>query len=322
LRTLRFKFQVPIIFFLYTKDWTIQLLLWTLDTYWTLKTETAVLLLKKLIKCQILKIEIMKNSILIFFAIILSSLFFLDCFMFPESEIAGNFKTEKTKIESTQNNGFAIVELFTSEGCSSCPPADQLLAKLQREAGDKNIYFLSYHVDYWDRLGWKDQFSSNEFTKRQQKYQDWLNLYVMYTPQFIINGTTEFAGYNESALSEKISDALGTKTTADLNLTTKTVKDSLEIHYTTNVLQKDNNLFVAAIQKQAISQVFRGENQGTTLHHVQIVKQLNSFQLTKKEGNVKISKPKNFNSKDFEIIGFIQNTTTGKIFINKKAEKI
>ncbi len=156
-------------------------------------------------------------------------------------------------------------------------------------------------------MGWKDQFSTNEFTKRQQKYLDWLNLYVMYTPQFIINGTTEFAGYNESALNEKVSAALDAKTTANLDLTAKTSKDSLAINYATNMFQKDSNLVVATLQKQATSKVFRGENQGATLHHVQIVKQLNSFQLTKKEGNVKIVLPDNFNSKDFQIIGFIQN---------------
>jgi hypothetical protein len=264
----------------------------------------------------------MKNSILIFFAITLSSLFFLDCFMFPESEIAGSFKTEKAKLATTNNDGFAVVELFTSEGCSICPPADELLAKLQSEAGDKNIYLLAYHVDYWDRLGWKDQFSSNEFTKRQQKYMDWLNLYVMYTPQFIINGSTEFAGYNETALYKKVSDALEIKKTENLDLTVKTTKDSLEINYTTNLLQKDNNLFVALIQKQAISKVFRGENQGATLRHVQIVKQLNSFPLNKKEGNVKIVQPDNFNSKDFEIIGFIQNTKTGQILQTTKIDVI
>ena len=264
----------------------------------------------------------MKNSILIFFAITLSSLFFLDCFMFPESEIAGSFKTKKAKIETINKNGFAVVELFTSEGCSSCPPADELLAKLQRETGDKNIYLLAYHVDYWDRLGWKDQFSSIEFTIRQQKYQDWLKLYVMYTPQFIINGTTEFAGYNESALNEKVSAALNAKTTANLDLTVKTTKDALEINYKTNLFQKDANLVVAIIQKQATSKVFRGENQGATLRHVQIVKQLNSFKLNKKEGNVKILNPNNFNSKDFEIIGFIQNSVKGKISISTKAAKI
>src|SRR6187402_1925710 len=185
----------------------------------------------------------MKNSILIFLAITLSSLFFLDCFMFPESEIAGSFKTEKAKLATTTNDGFAVVELFTSEGCSSCPPADELLAKLQRETGNKNIYLLAYHVDYWDRLGWKDQFSSNEFTKRQQKYMDWLNLYVMYTPQFIINGTTEFAGYNETALFEKVSNVLKTKQTGSLEIIANATTDSLIINFKTDQIQEHSNLF-------------------------------------------------------------------------------
>ena len=262
----------------------------------------------------------MKNSILIFFAITLSSLFFLDCFMFPESEIAGNFKTKKAKLKTISTNGFAVIELFTSEGCSSCPPADELLAKLQREAGDKNIYLLAYHVDYWDRLGWKDQFSSNDFTKRQEKYQDWLKLYVMYTPQFIINGTTEFAGYNETALFEKVSNALKTKQTGSLEIIANEATDSLIVNFKTDQILENSNLFVAVIQKQAITKVARGENKGTTLRHVQIVKQLNSFPLDKKEGNVKISRPENFNPKDFEIIGFRQNTNTGQILQTTKAD--
>lgn len=262
----------------------------------------------------------MKNAIIIVIAITLSSLFFLDCFMFPESEIAGNFKTEKSKLETVSANGFAVVELFTSEGCSSCPPADELLVKLQREANTKNIYLLAYHVDYWDRLGWKDQFSSNDFTKRQQKYQDWLNLYVMYTPQFIINGTTEFAGYNETALFEKVSHALKTKQSGSLEVTPSASSASLIVKFKTDKIQDNSNLFVAVIQKQAISKVEHGENKGNTLHHVQIVKQLNSFPLDKKEGNVKIPRPENFNSKDFEIIGFTQNTNTGQILQTTKAD--
>lgn len=255
----------------------------------------------------------MKNSILIFFAITLSSLFFLDCFMFPESEICGNFKTRKTKIETTNKNGFAVVELFTSEGCSSCPPADELMAELQQEAKDKNIYLLAYHVDYWDRLGWKDQFSTNQFTNRQQHYQDWLNLHIMYTPQFIINGTTEFAGYNKPTLYSKISDALATQQTTNLSLTANTYKDLLNLHFKTNLLQKNTSLLIATIQKHGTSKVERGENGGNTLHHVQIVRQLNTVFLDKKVGNPAIEKPDNFNTKDWEVIGFVQNNVTGTI---------
>lgn len=264
----------------------------------------------------------MKNTLLIVSAISFSVLFFLNCFMFPDSqdELMKTRKSEKIKLETQSNNKFALVELFTSEGCSSCPPADQLMAKLQNETKDKNVYFLAYHVDYWDRLGWKDQFSANEFTLRQQQYQNWLNLHVMYTPQFIINGMTEFAGYNEAALSKKISDALAIKQNFNLELTAKTDdKNSIIVHFKTNQVQKNTNLFIAIIQKEAISKVVRGENKGSTLHHVQIVRALKSFILNEKENNLTIAKPSDFNSKSWEVIGFIQNTSTGKIFATAKA---
>lgn len=263
----------------------------------------------------------MKNTLLISALVALSVLFSLNCFMFPDSyeELTGKLKSEKIKLETSNTNGFAVVELFTSEGCSSCPPADELMAKLQQESQNQNIYFLAYHVDYWDRLGWKDQFSSNEFTVRQQQYQNWLNLYVMYTPQFIINGMTEFADYNETTLSKKISDALVMKPTSSLELTAKTVdKDSISIHFKTNEIQENTNLFIAIIQKEAISKVKRGENKGATLHHVQIVRQLKSFALNEKEDNLKVAKPTDFEGKNWELIGFIQNTSTGKISATAK----
>jgi hypothetical protein len=262
----------------------------------------------------------MKNTLLISLTIALSSLFFLNCFMFPDSheELTGKLKSEQNTLKTANQNGFAVVEIFTSEGCSSCPPADELMAKLQSETKDKNIYFLAYHVDYWDRLGWKDPFSSNEFTLRQQQYQDWLNLYVMYTPQFIINGTTEFAGYNETSLYKKISDALVMKQTSNLELTATSDKDSLNLHFKTNLIQKNTSLFIATVQKQGISKVERGENKGNTLHHVQIVRQLQGFIMTEKEGDIILQKPADFDSKNWELIGFIQNTSTGKISATAK----
>ncbi|KUJ59373.1 hypothetical protein AR687_23490 [Flavobacteriaceae bacterium CRH] len=239
--------------------------------------------------------------------------------MFPQMELSEK-KAVKTKIKTINNKGFAIVELFTSEGCWSCPPADELMAKLQRENTDRNIYFLAYHVDYWDRLGWKDQFSLAEFTNRQQQYQDWLHLYVMYTPQFIINGTAEFAGYNETALSQKIDDALKMKQTEELELTAYSDKDSIAIHFKTNSVHKNTKLFIATILRKGTSKVQHVENKGHTLNHIQIVKELNSFPIADKEGNVTVSKPKNFNATDWQLVGFIQNTSTGKISITTKAD--
>src|ERR1700749_4297588 len=87
------------------------------------------------------------------------------------------------KKANAENKGVAVVELFTSEGCSSCPPADELVARIQKEDKDKQVYILAFHVDYWNRLGWKDVFSSADFSKRQNEYANWLNLQSVYTPQ-------------------------------------------------------------------------------------------------------------------------------------------
>src|SRR5882757_10188754 len=91
-------------------------------------------------------------------------------------------------------NGFAVVELFTSEGCSSCPSADALVAAVQKENKDQPVYILAFHVDYWDRLGWKDAFSDAAYSDRQRAYASWLRLSSIYTPQVVVNGRKEFVG--------------------------------------------------------------------------------------------------------------------------------
>src|SRR3954465_6750353 len=89
------------------------------------------------------------------------------------------------QVQDTAKNGFALVELYTSEGCSSCPPADKLVAKIAQEYKDKEVYVLTYHVDYWNRLGWKDVFSDPASSARQRAYSGFLNVDGVYTPQAI-----------------------------------------------------------------------------------------------------------------------------------------
>ena len=95
---------------------------------------------------------------------------------------------------SNAQKPFAVVELFTSEGCSSCPPADILLSKtgIKSEKNGDNVFFLAYHVDYWNKGGWKDPFSKYQYTLRQENYSRVLPEKEMYTPQAIINGTNAF----------------------------------------------------------------------------------------------------------------------------------
>src|ERR1700749_4412386 len=104
--------------------------------------------------------------------------------------------------------GFAVVELFTSEGCSSCPDADALIARVQQQDKDLPVYVLAYHVDYWNRLGWKDAFSDAAYTDRQKRYASWLKLTSIYTPQVVVNWQTQFVGSEGVTLANSIKTAL------------------------------------------------------------------------------------------------------------------
>jgi hypothetical protein len=101
-------------------------------------------------------------------------------------------------------NKVVIVELFTSQGCSSCPPADRLLKKLAAEGG---VFPLSFHVDYWNYIGWTDPFSSAEWSERQRRYARAFGTSRVYTPQVVVAGTAECVGSNERRVRAEIADA-------------------------------------------------------------------------------------------------------------------
>lgn len=127
------------------------------------------------------------------------------------------FESKKTadKKEAPDSKGFAVIELFTSEGCSSCPPADNLVSKILRE-NKQDVYILSFYVDYWNRLGWKDNFSQAAFSNRQQQYSRYLSLDGVYTPQIVVNGTDQFVGSDETHLRSSLNKGL--KQESDLSI--------------------------------------------------------------------------------------------------------
>ena len=110
----------------------------------------------------------------------------------------------------------AVLELFTSEGCSSCPSADRLLPLLAKL--DSNIIPLSFHVDYWNRLGWTDPFSSSKYSERQRSYASQLNLESVYTPQLVVNGEYELVGSNRSNAEAAIKKALKEKSLVKIDI--------------------------------------------------------------------------------------------------------
>lgn len=166
---------------------------------------------------------------------------------------------------------FAILELFTSEGCSSCPPADRLLPQLA--STDVNIIPLSFHVDYWDRYGWKDPFSNASFTDRQRDYAKRFKLESIYTPQLVINGAYELVGSNKSAAETDIRKLL--KETATVQLIIDDVKKENDKLSASCYLKGDFqncDLFVAVVQKHAEVNVKAGENDGAKLSHTNVVR--------------------------------------------------
>ena len=114
--------------------------------------------------------------------------------------------------------GFAVIELFTSEGCSSCHSADAAVEKFLKE-NNQQVYVLAFHVDYWNKLGWKDIFSNAAYTARQNKYATVLGLESIYTPQIIVNGRYEFVGSNSSQLKRQVDKALTNSESKLLTLT-------------------------------------------------------------------------------------------------------
>ncbi len=211
---------------------------------------------------------------------------------------------------------FAIVELFTSEGCNSCPPADELLKKIQAEA-DKNkqsVYTIAYHVDYWNKLGWKDPFSKLQFTYLQQNYTSALNEDNMYTPYMIVNGQYAFNGTNENKANHFIDLALKAIPTFNISIKKDSIfNDTLYISYQSNVASADVSIKVLLLESDLKSVVNAGENKGKTFLHNNVCRAYQSKTLSSKTGQVKIAIKNLSLSKNFKIIAFAQQKATFKI---------
>lgn len=179
-----------------------------------------------------------------------------------------------------------IVELFTSEGCSSCPPADSVLARLDREqpVAGVEIIPLAEHVDYWDHLGWKDRFSSPLFTARQQEYGQALHLQTVYTPQIVVNGTVEVLGSDGPAASKAIS---GVANYPHASVSMKLAGNDM-VAFEVNQLPvgtRAADLFLAVTESGMESSVQQGENAGRHLRHPPVVRTLTSLgQLNTRNG--------------------------------------
>ena len=174
-----------------------------------------------------------------------------------------------------------LVELFTSEGCSSCPPADALLAKLMAEqpVAGAQIIALSLHVDYWDHQGWKDPFASRAFTARQQGYARIFGEQRVYTPQVVIDGRAELTGSDERGVLDGVRGALGRRR-LPLRLDASASKASVRLSLDLPAAPADAesiDVIVALTEDGLSSVVKRGENGGRTLVHAAVVRRMQTL---------------------------------------------
>ncbi len=224
----------------------------------------------------------------------------------------------KPKIMAPEKEGFAVVELFTSEGCSSCPSADKVVAALPAEFPD-NVYVLSFHVDYWNYIGWKDVFSKPEYTQRQKQYASKLRLQSIYTPQVIVNGRHEFVGSNKAKLQSTITSEL--KNTAGKLIDVSAAATDGKIVTVTYEAKEaaSEDLNIALVQKKGTTEVKRGENGGRKLFHINIVRDYKTVSVSNEsKGAVSLIVPEDLSRNECAVVAYLQQKKNGVITAAKK----
>jgi hypothetical protein len=216
-----------------------------------------------------------------------------------------------------------LVELFTSEGCSSCPPADALLERMDtaQPVAGAQLIVLSEHVDYWDHEGWKDPHSSSSATERQNNYVRALGLKTAFTPQFVVDGVSEFGMDTQAQAREAFRKAVANpKLPIDIDAPTIENKNPPLLHARIDVdgtSQKHSaDVYVVVALDRVESQVSRGENTGKHLTHVAVVEEFKRIGKLEKGGKFEHDldlKLKSGIANDLRIIVFVQESGPGKV---------
>jgi hypothetical protein len=236
-------------------------------------------------------------------------------------------KTDSRKPEDPSKKAaktMVLVELFTSEGCSSCPPADKALAYLAKQPlEDVEIVPLALHVDYWDNEAWRDQFSSHEYTQRQEDYARTFKISSTYTPEMVVDGQAEFVGSN----LEKGTKAIGEASKAQKGQIVAAVdKNKLSIKAVDLPDHEKATVFLAVTENNIVSNVSGGENGGSRLEHSSVVRRLTPIG-TVEGGAAKFDVVANlefdaaWKAENLNIIVFVQENKGRKIIAIGKAAR-
>lgn len=208
--------------------------------------------------------------------------------------------------------GPVVVELFTSEGCSSCPPADELLGRLRQQVPGAEVIPLGFHVDYWNSLGWKDRFSSSAYSHRQEEYAEHFHTEGPYTPQMVVNGEKQFVGSSSSEARQAIEQASHESQPAEVTLANAGPgKLAVRIHGAGT-----GQVMLAITEDNLETKVGRGENSGRTLHHQAVVRefhQIGEVRDGKFEAGLPLRLDREWKRQDLHAVVFVEDPATGKI---------
>jgi len=208
-----------------------------------------------------------------------------------------------------------VLELFTSQGCSSCPPADQALQDLTQQAARSGqaVYGLSFHVDYWNRLGWQDPFSSKQFTDRQRQYDRQLHSQT-YTPQLVINGQQDVIGGQRGRIQQAIQAVQKQSASAFVGVDGKLTRNAKQITVDYELSSAGPyRVNVALLQKEAQTAIRNGENGGRTLTNTNVVRQFKSLDNSGTSGHVSLDLPTNLSADQTAVLVYVQRTDTQQV---------
>ena len=199
-----------------------------------------------------------------------------------ESDVAKKNTSEETYAP------IVVLELFTSQGCSSCPAADVLLNEV-KQLHPKDVYTLSYHVDYWNYIGWQDPFSSKVYSEKQSRYNQKLKYRGNYTPEVVVNGKAHFTGSNRAKMNAAIKTYQNEIPENEVRiLKWKQEKDNLAFNYAVEGSIEGKKLRVVLVLDERITEVKRGENRNRTIKNSNIVISENEISLEQATGSAEI----------------------------------
>ena len=217
------------------------------------------------------------------------------------------------------DDGVVVLELFTSQGCSSCPPADSLLTRLGSEPALRGrVVPLSFHVDYWDHIGWRDPFSSAEWSERQRAYAASLHGEA-YTPQLVVNGSSAMVGSSERTVRAAIAAGLQTGPQARLHLNAIVGADGDIVVDVSGAQSSDTALevWVALVEDDLTTRVARGENGGRTLRNDNVVRVFRRAMTLRPRsdgaGRVTIAPDRAWKLERVKIVAFAQDRSSRRI---------